>query len=59
MLDAFDDFEQVMPDREAWKMTVHIVNYILITLHPCIGPKCMREIMEKVVKPKVEPLPSQ
>jgi hypothetical protein len=59
MLDAFDDFEQVMPDKEAQKMTLHIVNYILITLHPYLGPKCMKEIMEKVVKPKVEPLPSQ
>jgi hypothetical protein len=59
MLDAFDDFEQVMLDREARKMTLHIVNYILNTLHPCLGPKCMKEIMEKVVKPKVELLPSQ
>ncbi len=59
MLDAFDDFEQAMPDKEAQKMTLHIVNYILITLHPSLGPKCMKEIMEKVVKSKVEPLPSQ
>jgi hypothetical protein len=59
MLDALDDFEQVMLDREAQKMTLHIVNYIFITLHPCLGPKCMRKIMEKVIKPKVEPLPSQ
>jgi hypothetical protein len=59
MLDAFDDFEQVMPNREVRKMARHIINYILITLHPYLWPKCTREIMEKVVEPKVEPLPSQ
>jgi hypothetical protein len=59
MLDAPNDFEQVMLDREARKMTLHIVNYILITLHPCLGPKCMRKIMEKVIEPKVEPLLSK
>jgi hypothetical protein len=49
MLDAFDDVEQVMLDRDLQRTTFQIVEHILITLHPCLGPKCMKEVMEKVL----------
>jgi hypothetical protein len=48
MLDAFDDIDQVMPNRNLQRMALQIVDYILIILHPCLGLKCMREVMEKV-----------
>jgi hypothetical protein len=30
-------------------MSLHIVDYILVTLHPCHGPNCMKMVMEKVL----------
>ncbi len=48
MLYAFDGTEQVMPNRGLRRMALQIVDYIFITLHPCLKPKCMREVMEKV-----------
>jgi hypothetical protein len=38
-----------MPDRDLGRMALQIVDYIFITLHPCLGPKCMREVKEKVL----------
>ncbi len=49
MMDAFDDVEQVMSNRDLRRMALQIVDYILITLHLCLGLECMREVMEKVL----------
>ncbi len=49
MLYAFDNAKQVMLDRDLGRMALQIVDYIFITLHPCLGPKCMREVKEKVL----------
>jgi hypothetical protein len=35
--------------REMRKMSLHIVDYILMTLHPCLGPNYMKKVMEKVL----------
>jgi hypothetical protein len=59
MVDTLSNFEQVMSNREMQKMSLQIVDYILVTLHPCPRPHCMKEVMEKgIVTPKIEPLSS-
>jgi hypothetical protein len=38
-----------MLDKEMRKMSLQIVDYILVTLHPCSKPNCMKKVMGKVL----------
>jgi hypothetical protein len=49
MVDTLGNYEQVMSDKGMQKMSLQIVDYILVTLHPCPRPNYMKEVMEKVL----------
>jgi hypothetical protein len=51
MVDTLGNSEQVMSHREIRKMSLQIVDYILVTLHPCLGPNCMKEVI--VIEPRL------
>lgn len=49
MVDTLSNSKHVMSYKEMLKMSLQIVDYILVTLHPCTGSNCMKEVIEKVL----------